>query len=221
MNIIVAVKWGLNLLEILACLNGFLHWRKLRHSYWKWFPVYLAIIVVLELTGKFLLYGLNKPGLNTILYLFLGIPLQFLFFLWLFSMHYKMTELKNLPLVGAACYIVSGIIDFVYFSEGATIWWFMSFSYTIGNIFLLILIITFFARTIRSDQILYIKSNIMFWVCLGLLTFYLGTLPFFGLYNTLNQNYPKIFDIYWYIQMGLNYVMYILFTLGFIWGNPK
>jgi hypothetical protein len=100
-------------------------------------------------------------------------------------------------------------------------WWFSSFSYTIGNIILLGLILSCLYKIIKSDDILQFRASMMFWVCLGLLFFYLGSLPFFGLWNYLNNNHPAIFDNYWYIQMALNYLMYFTFSLGFIWHKPK
>lgn len=221
MDMIALIKWGLNLFELLACITGFLYWNKIQRTYWKWFPVYLAIIVVTELAGKYLLYDLSRPDLNGNLYLYFGIPLQFLFFFWLFGQYYSRSGMKRLPLVGACCYVLCWILDIIYFNETSTTWWFRSFSYTVGNVILLLLIIGFFSRIIRSDEILQIKSNLMFWVCVGLLTFYLGTLPFFGLYNTLNEKHPHIFDVYWYIQIGLDYLMYLFFMAGFIWGKPR
>ena len=219
MDSIALLKWGLNLTELLACIAGFLHWKKLRTTYWKWFPFYLAIIFITELTAKYFLYGMNRPDLNGKLYLYFGIPVQFLFFFWLFKQYYQQTSIRNWPYIGAVCYVISWVIDLVCFTQSRL--WFMSFSYTIGNIILLLFILTFFIRTIRSDEILRIRQDIMFWTCLGLLTFYLGTLPFFGLYNTLNEKYPRIFDLYWYIQLGLDYLMYLFFMMAFICGKPK
>ncbi|MEZ2445939.1 hypothetical protein AB6805_29695 [Chitinophaga sp. RCC_12] len=215
------IRWGLNLVELLACVTGIVYWKKLRHSHWKWFPIYLAAIVIVELAGKYIREVRGDVALNSKLYLYFGIPLQFLFFYWLFRQYYKynMARLKNWPLVAAAAYITSWIVDIAYLSEEKL--WFFSFSYTIGNIMLLILIIAFFARLAASEEVLQFRTNLMFWVCLGLLIFYMGTLPFYGLHNTLRTRYPAIFMVYWYIQFGLNYLMYISFILAMIWSKPK
>lgn len=213
------IRWGLNALELLACITGCIYWKKIRHSYWKWFPVYLGVIVAIELSAKYIREVLNNVNLNSRIYLFLGIPLQFLFFFWLFWKYYRNSKAGRWPLAAAGLYIVCWITDIIAYSKEQVR--FFSFSYTAGNILLLILIITFFVRLVQTDEVLAFKSNMMFWVCLGLLLFYLGTFPFYGLRNTLRVNYPALFNVYWYIQFGLNYCMYISFILGFIWSRPK
>jgi hypothetical protein len=61
----------------------------------------------------------------------------------------------------------------------------------------------------------------MFWVCLGLMLFYIGTIPFFAFRKVLYVEHRDFFYVYWYIQFGLNYLMYLLFILSFVWGRPK
>ncbi len=213
------IKYGLNFFELVACVTGFIYWKKIKHSYWKWFPIYLAIILITELTGKYILVVLHDRKLNANIYRFFGIPIQFLFFFWLFKQNLKPYKEKRWPLYGAAIYIISWVVDFVYISKMK--FGFQSFSYTMGNIILLVLLILFFVKFINSDEILEYKSSMMFWVCVGLLIFYLGTFPFYGLRNTLLQNYRGVYDVYWYINFILDYLMYILFAIAFIWGKPK
>ncbi len=219
MDHILLLKWALNFFELAACITGFLHWHKIKDSYWKWFPIYLGLIVLMEFTGKFILQVLEDPQLNIRYYKYLVIPFQFLFFFWLFRQYFNTKQASRNINIVCAIYIVCWVVDMVYVSKEK--WWFSSFSYTIGNIILLGLILSCLYKIIKSDDILQFRASMMFWVCLGLLFFYLGSLPFFGLWNYLNNNHPAIFDNYWYIQMALNYLMYFTFSLGFIWHKPK
>ena len=52
----------------------------------------------------------------------------------------------------------------------------------------------------------------------GMLLFYLGTFPFYGLYNELAKDLSIFVPVVW-VATSLNYLMYIFFTIGFIWGK--
>ncbi|HET6993535.1 MAG TPA: hypothetical protein VFI06_01075 [Chitinophagaceae bacterium] len=208
----------LNILELVACITGFLYWRKVKDTYWRWFPVYLATIVLIEVTAEYFLYEQRNAEVSLGIYQYFGIPLEFLFFYWLF---YRYFDKKNRwPLYSAAIYIACWLLDIFYLGHLSL--YFESVSYGVGTILLLILLFQFFMQFARSNDVLKYRSSMMFWVALGIILFYMGTLPFYELRNTLYRMDDKtFFFVYWYIQFGLNYLMYILFVLSFIWGKPK
>jgi hypothetical protein len=216
------MKWPtmvLNMLEFSACITGFIYWKKIRHSYWRWFPVYLGIIVLTEITAEYFSYARADYGVNRNIYRFFGIPFEFLFLFWLFHQYFYKTSKTKWPLFSAAVYLICLLVDILY--VGKMKLFFDSFSYTIGNMLLLVLLLMFFLKFIKSDEILEYRRSMMFWVCLGLIIFYLGSLPFYGLKTTLYHLDHDFYYLYLYIQFGLNYLMYILFALSFIWGRPK
>lgn len=208
---------GVNVCELLACLTGIVYWQKIKHSYWKWFVVYLALITLLEATGFYIRVGLQQN--NIALYYWLIVPLEFLFFFWLLGKYGNGQVQKKWSLVATATYVLCFLIDQIWLQH--TQFAFSSFSYCIGNILLLVLIIRFFLTFSTSNDILRYKENGMFWVCLGLLVFYIGSLPFYGLWNTLRNNYPTLFNNYWIVQTVLLYCMYLFFAISFIWGKLK
>jgi hypothetical protein len=212
---------GLNACELIACVVGFIYWKKIKNTYWKWFPVYLGILFLVEMTGKVLRLVFHDNETNTALYRYFGIPIQFLFFFWLFYCYFSNLNKKDKrwPLTGAAIYIGAWFTEWLFFEKVKA--WFMSFSYTMGNIVLLVLVILFFIRFINSEMILKYRESLMFWVCLGLLAFYLGTFPYYALRNTLYSNLNSVFKAYSYVSLGLDYLMYIFFTIAFICGRPK
>ncbi|HNU89086.1 MAG TPA: hypothetical protein PKJ94_12370 [Ferruginibacter sp.] len=219
MDIYLKLRIGLNFFEALACITGFIYWKKIRNTYWKWFPVYLAIIFVTEITGEIAGYRLQWFQFNRNLYTFFCIPFQFLFFCWLFWKYFEKSSYRNWALAGVLIYLLS-LLTNIFFLASIR-FSFFSFSYMMGNLILLVLTILFFSLFIKGNEILGYRSSRMFWVCLGLLIFYLMSLPLYGLWNTLAAKHPGLFDNYWIITMILNYLMYLLFTLSFIWGKPK
>ena len=179
---------------------------------------YLAVICVGELTGDMLNYK-HIYDVKNAMYNNFSIPLEFLFLYW-FYYHYAVDKKSKLLVVTCSIvYLASIVLEQLYFRK--TNYYFDSFSYSMGNLALLVSIIFFFLRFVSSDEIIRYKSSMIFWVSLGALIFYLGTLPFYGLYNLLYTKYYGLFVFYSYIMYVCNWIMYSFFTVAFIWGKPK
>lgn len=208
-------------LELAACITGFIYWKKIKGSFWKWFPFYLAFIVVSEQTGNYLNYIDTEKAIdikNKLLSYFV-IPVELLFLYGLYYMLAATRSAKRLVIACALIYMAGFIADLVYFSKKEFI--FSSFSYCVGNLSLLITIISFFVQFVKGDQLINFRSSIAFWVSVGALVFYLGTLPFFALYWFLANEYFNIYLLYAHVMLVLNWIMYILFCIAFIWGKVK
>lgn len=205
--------WGLNVMELLSCVTAFAYYKKLQASKWRLFPFYLLAIVLLEVAGRFLAGSPELRRFNPYLFNYIGFPLQFLFFYWIFYKDASVQERKFIT-AGVMVYLVSVFADAVYFS-GKT-YFFHSFSYSTGNIILLVLLISYFYKLSTSDSILLFSRNIMFWVSLGVFIYYVGTLPLWSLRNVLAFQHPAIFLKYSYISFILDYLMYLFFIIGII-----
>jgi hypothetical protein len=218
MDSLDVLKVILNTCEAAACITGFIVWRKIKTTHWKWFPFYLAFIVVAELTGKYFTYT-HMDELKRIMYDYIVIPSEILFYLFIFYNEFKHTEAARLPFFCAIIYIICLLIDSFYLAGKYD--WFLSFSYTVGVILLVVNILFFLFRLVASKEIIYFRTNFMFWVCIGLLLFYLGSIPFQGILNTLFEKYNKLFMHYVYLFYIFNYLMYLSFVTAFIWGKVK
>jgi hypothetical protein len=205
--------------EVIACVSGFICWKKIKHTHWKYFPIYLALIVAIEIVGEFFsrqqLYSSNLA-----LYNYFGIPLEILFFIWLFHKVFATTTLRKLTIAAACIYIGCWATE-MFFIPKLPSFWIGSFSYTVGILLLLVLILTYLYQLVTSSEIIFIKSNMMFWVCMGLFVFYTFSLPFYGMGNYLYNHHSNIYFIYSQAIYVLNYIMYGLFIIAFIWGKPK
>lgn len=208
----------LRICELIACISGFIYWRKIRTSIFKWFPVFLSFVVISECIGDFL-----KPPVyakeNLAYFNYFEIPVEFLFFFWLFYKTQSFDKYKRLPLVCALLYLLSWLTDTFYLSKLK--FSFYSFSYTIGTLLLLVVVLRYFILLVTSNNILSFWKDMLFWISTGLLVYYLGTFPYYGLRNTLLESYTDLYYTYSYIIYLLNSLMYILFTFSFIWGKPN
>ena len=189
----------LNGLELSAAITGFIVWNKIQNSFWKYFPIYLLVIFLIEVFAEYILHATHNLPFNVSIYRWVGIPIQFFFLFWIFHQHFKSTNPTHIPMYAAVIYIISWLVDLGLINVEVKLW-FDSLSYTIGCILLLICVLIYFYRFIGSDDVLDFKSSAMFWVSVGIIIFYLGTLPFWGLRTSLYRHYRSAFNVYWQIQ---------------------
>ena len=218
MTILAAERIAIIGFEALALFAGVLTWKKFKSTPMNKFILYLAFIVIAEITGNIMVrYKLKEE--NNILFTYLVIPAEYLFFFYLFYTILKSKWQKRLVIVSTALLLISMLYEKNFLKDGET-YSFESFSYSVSNILLLIIIIAYLISFVRSDQILFYKNNPVFWIALGLLFFYLGSFPLFAMYHYLWALDKKLFLTYWHVVFVLNCIMYCLFSISFLWGRP-
>lgn len=215
MYIIPAIlKDLLNICEFIALFFGVLKFNSLKNSYWKWFVFYLLYIFIYEILCR--IYLLNFEKEIRFFLSIIQIPLEFLFFFWLIG--YQSLDRKKLFWIVVALYLVSFGIE--NYSVDEDHYSFKSLSQSFGTLLLLILAGLEFVKQIKSDDILSFPSNKMFYINVGVILFYIGNMPFFGLYDLI-LDYPEIWNGYYKYFMISNCTMYLLFAASFIWGKAK
>lgn len=218
MNKFDVLKTILLVFELLAALTGLLLLNKWRRTFWVYFPFYLLFISLSEITATYFARHIGHWANNN-LHSFVIRPVTFLFFYWLFYKQDQADKRQNpVNTLVAVVYIAGLLADYFYFRHETL--WIHSFSFSLGTVLLLVLLVRYFAYFIFNNILNY-RRSMMFWVSLALFIYYVITFPFFALRNTLAKEYPEIFINYWYVQMCLSCLMYILFTFSFIWTRPR
>lgn len=208
----------LNLVILLSGVAGFIKWKEIRDSYWRWFPFYLILIGGLSTLGNILI-GMGHSLTNQRMVIFLIIPIEFIFAFWLLLKKAETKPHRILILTGMGVYLLSLCIE-TWIKSQKTLF-FPSISYTIGNIFMLIFILYYFWKLSVSANILAFYKERMFWVSTGMLFFWLGSLPYFGLFNLLSEKFLPMLKSYALVMLFLNYLMYLLFAASFLWGKEN
>lgn len=203
----------LHLCEFIALVVGIIKFKSLKNSYWKWFVFYLAYIFVYEIISY-----IAKAEFKSKIGFFqsyVHIPIEYLFLFWLFAIK----SLKNKALFWclSLLFLVSLVFDDYLKQKDYS---FLSLNTTVGNLFLLILVMSEFLKQIKSDAILNFKENKMFYINIGVTFFYIGNMPFFALYFDILE-IPKYWNSYYIYFMVSNCLMYLLFAASFIWGKVK
>lgn len=198
--------------ELIALVVSFFYYNSVKKTYWKWFILYLIYINFYEIIFLKIIKSLH---LNGEYFAFIQIPLEFLFLFWLYA--YKSLSNKKLFVISVIIYLFSLIPD-LSLSRGN--FYFSSFNYIIGALILLIMIVLEFNKQIKSESILLFSQNKMFYINIGVVLMYVGTLPFFGLFYPI-MKVPEIWNSYYIYFMVSNCLMYLLFAASFIWGKVK
>lgn len=216
MDLFENFRFGIKIIEAAACLVGFVYWQKLRPTFWRFFPVYLLIITCCEFAGWYMMqHGITG---QKIMYNYFVIPLEFLFIHFLYY--------KNLPekfhkiiIAISFLYFFCWLAEQIFLKHVKWIW--LSMSYSVGNITILILGIIFFLQLLQSEKLLAYKKQIFYWVNLGLMLFYVGTFPYYAMFKTLYETEPNLFYALSWMGVLLNYAMYSFFIIGFLCMNTK
>ncbi|AZA81978.1 hypothetical protein C1637_24590 [Chryseobacterium lactis] len=198
--------------EGLAAVVALFHYNTVKKQYWKFFVFYLVFIFLCEAFGRwgnFIYFSKAKY------YNYFVMPAQFIFFYWLYAA--KSLGKPKLFLILSLLYLFSFIPNELFFSESKIIF---AFNYTFGCLILMLLIVMEYYKQITSQNILNFGRNRMFYINLGVTLSYIGTLPFFAFYSPLRK-YLEIWNVYFDYFLISGVIMYILFSISFIWGKQS
>lgn len=200
-------------IEGLAAIIALLYIKSLKGKSQRFFIYYLIIIFLCEVFGKW--GGEYITFSKTKYYNYFVIPFQFVFFYWLYAL--KSFHNKKLFWILSLLYLLSFIPSVIFFRESKI---YFSFNYTFGCLLLMFLVIKEYYNQINSVNIINFQANNMFYINLGVTLFYIGTLPFFTFYSLLRA-YIQIWNIYFDYFLISGIVMYVLFSISFIWGKQN
>lgn len=205
-------------LEIVSLLFSFVYFNKFGKKNAFIFPIYLAIIVIIETFGWFMAErGLFKQ--NILWYRYFGLPFQYIFFFWYFV---EIINTKTTKLFFWLClivYLISWSLEFYFLPKEFEDK--MAISNTMGSLIILILVFAYFYKLILSNDILLFYQKQSFWISVGVLIYYLGSFPFYGAGNYLYKNFENLYLIYIQVVLIFACIMYLLFTVSYIWGKEK
>ncbi|AHF17821.1 hypothetical protein [Niabella soli] len=96
-----------------------------------------------------------------------------------------------------------------------------TFNYTLGAIFVSACSLHYLFELMNSEKIEEVTRDPFLYISIGLLLFYLGTLPFHAMRMYLYETHREIFWVYYYLFFGFNYFLYGIITFAFLWAKKK
>lgn len=200
-------------IEIVTAIVATIFYYKYKNTYLKYFLFILWYIVINEISGYCCRTFYNKN--NSILYNIYYI-INFTFLLSVYRNFISNRSYKTYINFFIIIYWISCIINLFYencFKEAQVI------PYIIASTFLIVSIVMYFIEILRSEQILKITRNLLFWISIGLLLFHIGYIPY-----KIVQKFLKIDSIIHLenlrsIFYSLILILNICYIIGFIWSH--
>jgi hypothetical protein len=195
--------------SMLVCL---ILYKSVKKTALKYFLPFLVLTIIVELSGLWM----NQHGIKNYLLFNVFTTVEFVFYSFLFFKHYRKNKNKLLSLLFMPLYTLAVIINLIYFQG---IDRFHTYTFLLGSFFIVVFCCLFLYESVLPE---YIESTLtkepFFWVCTGLLLFYLGSVIINALFE-----YLRTFDmqiegkkIYSTINQILNILLYTAFLISFI-----
>ncbi len=212
--------------ELLASIIGTIFFFKFKHTYLRYFLFLLWFIFLSEIFAhyihdhkiKSLIYYKESNGwyYNHWVYNVLD-TLSFMVYYYIFYNALNTLKHKKLVKLFAILYILFSIINWTFIQNFLSEM--QSYLFITGAIFLIISIILYFIELLKSEKILIFHKNLLFWISIGLLIYYAGSIPFAAEYNGYAL-IPGIHDLFLIVYI-LATTMYLTFTFGLIWSKKE
>jgi hypothetical protein len=180
--------------SMLVCL---ILYKSVKKTALKYFLPFLVLTIIVELSGLWM----NQHGIKNYLLFNVFTTVEFVFYSFLLFIH---------------LYTLALIINLIYFQG---IERFHTYTFLLGSFFIVVFCCLFFYESVLPE---YIESTLtkepFFWVCTGLLLFYLGSVIINALFEYL-RTFDMQFEgkkIYSTINQILNILLYTAFLISFI-----
>lgn len=214
MNVDVLLQLLVNVLEVIAFGIALYKFKLLYNSNLRLLFVVLAFIVITEVVGLMKLYvfeGIRQMD-NFTYYNITTLIILLLYYVLYFD-NLKVGRHRNVFLAACIITILFYIINIAFIQTGPT---FHTYSFTIGSICLCLGIIFYVKEIVESEQIIFVSKQPLFWVSIGLFSFYIINIPYMGMYNYLVKDYIDFLVLCRKISLFLNYCMYSCIIIGLL-----
>ncbi len=175
--------------------------------------LYIAIFTFIEDFGGYVLTQYKLIN-NVAYYSMFSTVILFLYF-YFYYQQIKNAAYKRIILYAA---IFLGIFSVFYIIFIQRIFeQFTSYNFCIGSVIMCVIICMYVIETMKSDQVIVLKKNLLFWVSIGLFFYYLMNIPMMAGFNYLVETGSmKLRFVYLNISFSVLYIQYILFIIGAI-----
>ena len=211
-------NYGFILLYGVALLISILRYPKFFDSVLKYFPIIIGYTFLTEILGDYIrknenfrIIFMDEHSVNNSVIFNLFDIVFYVYFFFVFWKTLKSKKHKNLVKYGSLLFLATCLInpffqDFVLYPQ--------IYAITVGSIVLILCILLYFKQLKENKNGLPNLNNLLFWVALGLLVFYLAY-PFLII---IGLSYSEIYTRFnvRLIHQLLICVMYICFIIGFL-----
>lgn len=141
----------------------------------------------------------------------------FIYFLSVYHQSIVSTTFKRIIGFGILSYILSVVVNMSFQNIVTQS---LLYSYCFGGGLIILSILFYFVEKLKSPEIFRIRTDLLFWISVGLLLFYSGYLPI-KLTRITYASFDDHYNVIKFVHLLLVLIMNGLFTIGFIWNREK
>lgn len=197
--------------QILSLAFAIFFYTKTRDKIIKYFIPFLLLTVIVELLGTWFRY---KDIKNYWLFNIFT-TIEFIFYSFLFYLHFRRPVFKKIALGFIPLLILCDAVNLA-FIQGTS--YFHTYTFLLGSFFIVVFCCFFLYESILPEHInQHLSKQPFFWICIGLLIFYLGSVIINALFEYLRSNdlQREGVKIYGIINHTLNVLLYSSFSVAF------
>lgn len=195
---------------IIAIMVSIIRIRYISPLHLRYIIFYLIASLLIETTGLITInYGIRNTGLFNVYTV-----IEFVFWLYIFYKSIVNYSFKSGILFFIPIYIILTVINQI-FIQG--FYKFHSITFLIGCFSLIIVTSFYLYETIALQLKKSPASDLLFWVSIGLLLFYVSDFMYLALFNYLINERMEIAKTLQKAVRINNFIMYCVFVIGLIW----
>ncbi len=207
------MRFGLHLyFQISSLLLVLVFYKQKRDKLLLYFIPFLFITVFVELIGTwYLSKGIRNYWMFNVFTTF-----EFLFYTFLFYSYFKKPFFKKIILYFMPFFTLAVVLNILLIQGFNKT--FNTYTFLLGSFFIVIFCCCFFYESVLPDKIdQQLSKQPFFWICSGLLIFYLGSVIINALFEYLRNNdlQAEGIRIYGIINNSLNVILYSSFCIAF------
>jgi len=181
--------------------------------------VCISIVEIIAILWKYFLYDKVGDGHfsnnNAWIYNCFLIP-QYLLYMYVYYQTFKSKFLKRTITAAGIFFALFTIANILFFQSIHTI---NSLPLIMAGIIMFFLNISYFEQLIREKEIIRLMGHPMVWISFGVF-FQVATLPYMTSLNYLIRNNISLAVTLYYVYLGVNCVIYTLYSIAFLCRNP-
>jgi len=199
--------------ELAACFMSLLLAGRLWSTSFVWFIPYLAVVVMVDIAANYFpafVYGTNQWRFN------LYLPVQYLFFSYLFWKHLASWRHRQIVLVASTVVMLFYFANLLWV-QGFTM--FNSNSFILGGVAIILYSNLYFLELVQKEDDVSIFSMPMFWTGIACLVFFIGFSVFFAVYFYYEESAEALREhrvLYSFINRYVITLHYILLMVAMV-----
>jgi hypothetical protein len=198
MDLVEVIKF----LELLTVLVVLFHFKKYKEAYFKCFFVYALVLFTFEILIYFFFKKNNIHIYN--IYTFFEFNLVATIYYFLNKEKLSLTLMKYSMIVFNIVYFIS-----FYFTS------LQAYTTILGALIVSVFMILYLKELLNSSKIIDYRIDLSFWITVGMLFYYLTTIPFLTLVYVIGMKSPLLF----YIIHIITIITHLCFIYGLIWSR--